>query len=135
MCDGGASSAREARTASQPTRTVIQLKSLSVAERAIAARTSVLTCPSTKMEGDDDGGPQPRSCNLRGGERCDRDQILRAPRLPEATRRDDRWWSACAIHGHAGYEGSAHHACTRRRRASLRDPVARVRSDAAERPW
>jgi len=34
------------------------------------------------------------------------------------TRRDDRWWSARAIHGHAGHEGSAHHACTRGRRAS-----------------
>src|SRR5215470_5230673 len=42
MCDGGAG---EVGTASQPTRTVIRLKSLSVAERAIVARTSVLTGP------------------------------------------------------------------------------------------
>ena len=36
---------------------------------------------------------------------------------------------AGAVHGHAGHEGAAHHARTRRSRASLRDPVARVRSE------
>ena len=35
-----------------------------------------------------------------------------------------------AVHGHARHEGAAHHARTRGSRASLRDPVARVRSDA-----
>ena len=43
-----------------------------------------------------------------------RDRVLRAPRLQQGSRRDDRRWLRRPVHGHAGHEGAAHHARTRR---------------------
>ena len=51
----------------------------------------------------------------------------------EGARRHDRRRRTRAVHGHARHEGAAHHARARRSRTPLRDPAARVRTDARRR--